>query len=353
VRYAPDAGPAFQAWMSAHLDDITADLRAVLGPNLIAVILGGGYGRGEGGVWQVDGQDRPYNDLDLFVVVRSRRAPLLRLLPALAHRHERRMGIEVDIGRPLTLADVRAWTPCLMWRELLDGHHVLHGPPEVLRGQVSAELMADLPVIEATRLLLNRGAGLLWALRVARRLDPTPDPDFVRRNRHKCEQALGDALLITYGQHRTATDTRVGALARLLSARPELGRVARLDAYRQALRFKARPGQVGMGQPGLPSLRQTAAAWIRTTLHVEARRTGIDWLTPLAYARWPGEREEQPTSPRARAMNLARGALIGELSLRHPRERLYRELPLLLAEPLPEDWSARGARFLSVWRRFH
>ena len=128
--------------------------------------------------------------------------------------------------------------------------------------------------------------------------------------------------------------------------------MARLDAYRQALRFKARPDQVGLGQPGLPSLRQTAAAWIRVTLHVEARRTGIDWLTPLAYARWPGEREEPVSSLCGRAVNLARGALIGELSLRHPRERLYRELPLLLAEPPPEDWGPRGARFLSAWRRY-
>jgi len=42
----------------------------------------------------------------------------------------------------------------------------------------------------------------------------------------------------------------------------------------------------------------------------------------------------------------------GLWSLRYPRERLYRELPILLGlcEAVP-DWPERSARFLTVWKQ--
>ena len=55
-----------------------------------------------------------------------------------------------------------------MWYDLLNGHIVIKGPSDILSAHAPAALKKTLPVIEATRLVLNRGAGLLWALRVVR-----------------------------------------------------------------------------------------------------------------------------------------------------------------------------------------
>src|SRR5580700_436722 len=40
---------------------------------LAAIVLGGGYGRGEGGVLKTASGDKPYNDLEFYVFVRGNR----------------------------------------------------------------------------------------------------------------------------------------------------------------------------------------------------------------------------------------------------------------------------------------
>ena len=49
------------------LKNIGAEVEALRLPKLSAVVLGGGYGRGEGGVLRTEHGDHLYNDLDFFV----------------------------------------------------------------------------------------------------------------------------------------------------------------------------------------------------------------------------------------------------------------------------------------------
>src|SRR5208282_1247428 len=39
--------------------------------DLLAIILGGGYGRGEGGVFRSEIGEHPYNDLDFYIFLRG------------------------------------------------------------------------------------------------------------------------------------------------------------------------------------------------------------------------------------------------------------------------------------------
>jgi hypothetical protein len=58
---------------------ITSDMKAIVNrvttvvgeSDLVAIILGGGYGRGEGGVRVIDGNELLFNDYDLFVISKS------------------------------------------------------------------------------------------------------------------------------------------------------------------------------------------------------------------------------------------------------------------------------------------
>ena len=70
--YAGHASAAFNTRMQTWLTALSGDVRQALGENLTALVLGGGYGRGEGGVLLVSGEERPYNDLDLILIVRRK-----------------------------------------------------------------------------------------------------------------------------------------------------------------------------------------------------------------------------------------------------------------------------------------
>jgi len=350
---AAHASPRFNGRLARRLARLAGELAHAAGPDLLAVVLGGGYGRGEGGVRVEGGVEQPYNDVDLFVVMAGARRWPHGTLERLARLRENGLGVPVDVGRPLTVEAVAAWPAWLMWHELLHGHVVLHGPADVLTAHASPAAWGPPPAIEATRLLLNRGAGLLWAWRVVRGADTGTDPDFVRRNRMKAEQALGDAWLIACGRHRTALAGRADDLATLCRERPDAAARTDDSAYRAALAFKLRPDTPPLAQPAEDGLADTAGRWRSTFLYLEAERAGRPFSDPDDYAAWPALRE--PTSGALGTLaNLARGARLGRPSWRHPREALYRELPLLLEGPgaFPDAWARRGARFLDAWRRF-
>ena len=116
---------------------LSGEVRQAMGENLIALVLGGGYGRGEGGVLRVSGEERPYNDLDLVLIVRRKSGLPWETLHAIQHKYAALTGIEVDFSRPLTVDDVRAWPHTLMWSDLLQGHRVLDGPADILTAQCS------------------------------------------------------------------------------------------------------------------------------------------------------------------------------------------------------------------------
>ena len=347
---ARHASSDFNDRMTAALQRLTADLLEAA-PNLQAVLLGGGYGRGEGGVIRVGRLEQPYNDLDLVIVVRSRR-PRLRL-EATRRCYEAELGIEVDFSRPVTVADIRRWPHWLMWFDLLHGHTVLAGPPSILTANAPDELWEPPPPIEATRLLLNRGAGLLWAMRVADRIEEAPDGDFVRRNYYKCALALGDAALIVSRRFTTTCNGRDFRLTRLLRQMPIWQPVVDLESYRDALSFKLCPDQAGKRAVGARELRELAQRWGELFLRCEQLRTGRSFASPLEYSRWHGIREADESLPPRWPRNLARNLEAGRFSIGNPRDPLFRELPLLLLSERGTNggsWAEAGERFLAAWR---
>src|ERR1051326_3152930 len=281
--YARHGSAAFNARMQTWLTSLTDDVRWVLGADLSALVLGGGYGRGEGGVLCGSGEERPYNDLDLVLIVRRKSSLPWRELGAIQHKYESLIGIQVDFSRPLTVNDIRRWRPSMMWTDLLHGHAVLYGPEDILTANAPDLKPEHLAPIEATRMLLNRGAGVLWALRILRDCEPAPDSDFVRRNYYKCALALGDALLIVHGRFQTSYAGRDERLSSLLEeARCSLSfDVAPL--YRDALSFKFWPGQFP-SQPDEQHVAALARRWGEILLYVENRRAGRDWQRLQDYA---------------------------------------------------------------------
>lgn len=353
--YAGHASAAFNARLHLALQRLAAEVRQALRDNLVALVLGGGYGRGEGGVVHVAGVERPYNDLDLILVVKRKTAVPEPALSAIGQNCGAAMGVHIDFSRPLTLGDIRRWPPWLRWVDLLNGHIVLMGPPQVLRASAPAALHRPLPLLEATRLLLNRGAGLLWALRVARGAEPAPDRDFVRRNYYKCALALGDGLLIAHRLFATPYQGRDRRLAQLAAISAPVAALRLEPLYHTALRFKFTPDEVPDQGLDEQSLQALAERWGAVFLHVERRRTGGAWPSLAAYAQWRGLREPEQNHPLKWPRNIAQNRRLGRWSWRYPREELYWQLPVLLglAGRQRANWREESADFLDRWKGFN
>lgn len=351
---AQQASPEFNRWLGERLLALAEEVRALVGANLAGLLLGGGYGRGEGGVVLHQGQERPYNDLDFTLVLERKAVFDPRVLEPLRRKYAQDLGIHVDFSRPLDRADWRGLPPWLMWKELWEGHLCLAGDCQGLARDRPAWLDQPLPAIEASKLLLNRGAGLLWAILVAEGRQPEPDLDFTRRNYQKAALALGDALLIAFGRHQTAYRGRDANLRRLAGDEPRVAGLAVLEPYQTALAFKFRPDDLGQAPPDPPACWELAAKWGEVWLCLEGLRLGRAFADLAAYAAWPGLREPAEHRLERWPRNLWRNLQRGRLSWRYPREDLFRQLPRLLGpDRTAPDWQARAEAFLALWDRFN
>ncbi len=351
--YAPQGSRKLNEKLHRELASLSDGLKSLLGDNLQALILGGGYGRGEGGVVTVDGEECLYNDLDLFLVVRNKRKASRTELAPILEQAQARLGIEVDLSRPLTVEDISQWRTELRWHDLLHGHVVVSGPEDILHRNAPDWVGGPPALIEASRLMLNRGAGLLWSLRVIRGLEPAPDADFVRRNYFKVLLGIGDALLLINGAYVSSYSRRLDAFLALVSRRPDISALNPVDAYKAALEFRSQPDAIS-ASISESRLITAASRWIMAWLYVESTRTAYRWKSPDHYASWKGIRERCQHTPRTLLRNFAHNLTLGELSGRYPREKLYRELPSLLgfSRTGPASWSESSEAFLRVWRRF-
>ena len=83
-KYSVLTDPAADAVVQAELDIVVAEIVRYFGEHLSAVLLAGGFGRGEGTIVQTTEGYRPINDYDMIVVVPDRKnlpAQLLEALP--------------------------------------------------------------------------------------------------------------------------------------------------------------------------------------------------------------------------------------------------------------------------------
>ena len=227
------------------LTSIGAEIEVLRLPKLSAVVLGGGYGRGEGGVLHTEDGDCLYNDLDFFVLAdgasRSEAAAIQNALRGLSERWENRLGIAVDFSPVKNVKALCRVSRTLMYQELLRGWRPVWGTLD-LGEWIPAIQPEELPFSEAARLLLNRGMGLMFA---AERLSGEKhDADFVMRNMNKAVLGAGDALLLAAGCYRWLGVERVQAFrgyARQHGIPDEI-----VASYENAYRYKLEP------QPVLP-----------------------------------------------------------------------------------------------------
>ncbi len=340
-RYTIDGSAALENHLHRTCEKIAAGLRGLLPEaKLEAVLLGGGYGRGEGGVLRTPLGDQPYNDLEFYVCLRGNRHLNEKLhgraLHVLGEILTPQAGIEVEF-KITSLRELAAKPVNMFTYDLVSGHRWLIGHPGLLDDCLHHRDGGQIPLSEATRLLMNRCTGLLFAQERLQRPNFTPgDADFTRRNIAKAELALGDAVLVRYGQYHWSARERHRWLERIAHTEgtPWLHELCRLHA--RGVDFKFHPERS-------VSPRETLAAQhsdvkrlaLQTWLWLETRRLRVPFNSPVHYVEHPARKSEVARLRNTLVNFKIFGASVARSAdgLRHPRERVLHALVLLLWEP--------------------
>ncbi len=281
--YFPGEHLQLRASLEAHFRRLREAMEAPGAPRgkVSALVLGGGYGRGEGGVLANEGGGESlFNDLDYFLFAETPEAPAVRRwVREVEAAESRALGIDVEIKCLARREVERGVAGSMMFLDLALGHEVVWGEAGWLAELGGRLDPAHLPLAEATRLLWNRGSGLYFALC---RIGARREPEFVWRNHQKCALALGDASLCAEGRYHPSSVER---LRRLRAG--EAGDVSDelLERYGIAAEFKLHPRPCARTWEELRADNAALRAmWEGVFLRVESRRTGREFESLEAYA---------------------------------------------------------------------
>lgn len=344
MTFAPEGSAAFQEEFGKAMVDLAEATKKAVGTNLVTLVLSGGFGRGEGGIVRTDKGDHAYNDVDLFLFVKDATVVDRSKLHAIEESFSERLRAEVEFGPPTTLHALSLVRPAQIWYDLIHGHRVLAGDPG-FTNSFTPSVRNQVPAYEGSRLLLNRGAGLLWVRLAAGGHCAMPDPEFVRRNIWKANLALRDGALIIDGAYTPDWRSRIDAYKAWFGRTKPNAKLLQIEAIERAAEFKTAPYRF----PQIENADALVAEWVEAFLEMESMRLGQSFPDPSAYQAYSGLRETAVDS-KDWLRNLAQNVKSGSFSTIGRRNRLYPELPSLLVQKQDAEWKTKAEHWMSRWK---
>jgi len=336
ARFTIDGSDALERRLAELCDRVVnRTLTVVPSRQIHAIVLGGGYGRGEGGVLRVDADAQPYNDLEFYVLLKSNDLLATRRYGTTIHELSEDLSKKEQIEIELKLLSLRKlqYSPVTMfYYDLVTGHRLVHGTDDWLGACEHHRAAHRIPLHEATRLLMNRSSGLLFASERLARADFTPaDADFAGRNLAKAKLALGDVALTMRGQYHWSCRERQKRLRKLAAESRDENLASLLLLHEQGVHFKLHPTRTDRSRQELEAelnfLKDVARdLWLR----LESRRLSACFPSIESYSVDSSEKCPEIKGIKNRLINFRTFGGRGLMDMRYPRERLLRSLPLLL-----------------------
>lgn len=297
VRYTVQEDPRIDAKIQGDLNLIRREILGLLGRDAKAILLAGGFGRGEGGVIVSDESVEIVNDYDIIILLEA--ASLWRYLrlfwkfdepiDALASGLAQRLGLkQVDLVlRPLSYFE--GPLPLAIENyEVKNGHQLLfgHKDPCDLMPDWCAE---DIPLFEGTWLFRNRGLGLLIAacyLDCEGQVSQANQKNFIIEC-NKAQMAIGDSCLLLKQRYHWSYAERLKRIHAVSLADVPLGQAISRN-YIDALENKLQPDFQRFYARD-PRLWWTEIATLFDDFYryFESRRLGVEIGDWLQYARLP------------------------------------------------------------------
>ena len=340
-RFTLDGNDALEEHLLLTCRRVLSAVQRVVPPSTLrGLLLGGGYGRGEGGVLRDSAGEHPYNDMEFYVFVQG--SPLWgeRKFGSKLHAlgNELSTGSEVEIEFKITSSDkLRRSPPAMFHYDLVWGHRWLLGNDELLAGCEHHFDATRIPLSEAARLLMNRCSGLLFA---SDRLDSASwgpeEADFVGRNLAKAQLSFGDAWLTAHGRYHWSCLERHHRLKQFKFKNGAEWAAPLVQHHASGLNFKLHPVRSTLSREALSrQYAELTALAEKVWLWLESRRLGATFESAREYALSQIDKCPETLSLKNRLVNLRAFGLracLGTAGARYPRERLLKTLPLLLFE---------------------
>jgi hypothetical protein len=333
-------------------------VRIVPSSRLEGLVLGGGYGRGHGGVLKTGQGDAPYNDLEFYVFVRGN--PLLNQARYTFQFRQMGEALSADAGLHVefkidSLEKLRRSAVSIFSYDLLCGNRVLYGEDCLFRGCEHHLKYEKIVSSEATRLLLNRCSGLLLVKELLLKTSLTShESDFIGRNLAKAKLALGDALLAAEGLYHWDCRERGRRLADLSRELKSPLAKAVLKHHAQGVAFKLHPFRaLNPIDEFRVEHREVTELALREWLLVENRRLHANFVTLRDYSlssQLKCAESQWWHNLLSTIRTFGFGAAFKHTSPRYPRERLFNTLPLLLS---PSEVATEPAMRRHLQRQLH
>jgi hypothetical protein len=349
-RFTIDGSDALERRLDSLCREVYQRLRQIVPTSqLEALVLGGGYGRGEGGVLKSDSGDEPYNDLEFYVFLRGNRLlnerRYRRALSEIADQLSLNAGIHVEFKCD-SIQRLGSSPVSMFTYDLLAGHHIVLGAPDIFERCQHHLNATAIPLSEATRLLFNRCTGLLLVQeKLIQATDSSHDADFIGRNLAKAELALGDAVLVVHGNYHWSCLERNRRLTQLSLSEPPPNLPEIRNRHAAGVAFKLHPRHsYGMANEFERRHREMSRLSSDLWFWLESIRLQEPFFTPREYSLYRSSKCPETQPWRNYLLNLKTfglKAVSDALAWRYPRERLFNALPLLLWEPTPAEPSVR------------
>jgi len=343
TRFTIDGSDELESRLAKTCQQILTGVQKVVpSGELEALVLGGGYGRGQGGVLKTSSGEQPYNDLEFYVFIRGNvhvserkyRGPLHDLGEKLSpdaglHVEFKVYSVDKLVGAPVTMFTY----------DLVAGHKLIFGEESIFKDCPQHLAAAQIPQYEATRLLFNRCSGLLLAKNFLRDSELSADAqDFIGRNIAKAQLAFGDAVLTVNGRYHGSVLDRHERLKILpTSLAPSLSEI--LKHHADGMEFKLHPRKTAAAKAELAKLHgEVSTLGMRVWLWFESKRLAETFTDARLYAFAPASKCPESIAWRNALLNFrtfGAGACFGSQGRRYPRERLMRALALMLWTDLP------------------
>ncbi|HXF10859.1 MAG TPA: hypothetical protein VN625_08750, partial [Desulfuromonadaceae bacterium] len=300
------------------------------------------------GVFRSPDGDKPYNDMEFYLVVRgndwANEKVYGRRLHRLAKTLSHEAGVEVEF-KIISRATLQHAPVSMFYYDLVSAHRWVLGDESLLAGAEHHRHGRDISQSEATRLLMNRCTGLLFAKeKLERSRMSDEDADFIFRNISKARLALGDAVLTMFRQYHWSCLVRNRRLNDLEIDEnlPWLSEVRR--QHELGVHFKLHPTPPPARSVLQSEFDKTSALAQQVWLWLENRRLDCHFLSMRGYALSSLNKCPETDPDRNRLINariFGFHTYIQTTSEHHPRERVLNALAILLWLPWQEKIDLR------------